>query len=128
MRSLSSITAIAAVVFSALTPLLAAACPDGRQAPACHRIQAQKPHCAMKHDHHADTPALADEGPVMAGSEAPNCPMDCCIPGHPTNAVTVAAGSDLPPLAVVEYRLQFVPIAFVRTGFSSHTDRGPPSA
>jgi hypothetical protein len=128
MRGLSSITAIVAVVFSALTPLLAAACPDVRQAPACHRVQAQKPHCEMMHDHHADPAALPDEIPVMAGSPAPSCPMDCCIPGHPTNAVTVAAASDLPPLVVAEYKLQFVPIAFVRAGFSSHTDRGPPSA
>jgi len=128
MRRFFSITAIAAVVFSALTPLLAAACPDVRQAPACHRVQAQKPHCDMMHDHHADATPSQDEMPAMEGNPATNCPMDCCIPGHPTSAVTVTVASSLPPLAIVEYRLQFVPLVFVRTGFSSHTDRGPPSA
>ena len=81
----------------------------------------------MMHDHHADA-QKQEEIPVMADNPGANCPMDCCIPGHPTNAVNVVVASDLPPLAVIEYRLQFVPLVFVRTGFSSHTDRGPPSA
>jgi hypothetical protein len=128
MRRFLSITAIVAVASSMLSPLLAAVCPHAQQAAACHRVQAQKPHCAMMHHHDADVAVAEDETPAFASSSSPSCPMDCCIPGHPTNAVTVAFASDFPPRAVLEYRVQFVPLAFVRTGFSSHTDRGPPSA
>jgi len=127
MRRFFSITAIAAVFLSALTPLFAAACPHVQQ-PACHRVQAQKPHCEMMHDHSADAALAEEEAPAFASSPSADCPMDCCIPGHPTSAVTVASASDSSPLVVLEYRLQFVPVVFVRTGFSSHTDRGPPSA
>lgn len=128
MRRLLSIVAIVAVVFSALTPLLAAACPHAQQAAACHRMQAKRPHCEMMRQHDADAAVTEDDGLTVSSRAPANCPMDCCVPGHPTSAVTVAVASEFPPLAVVEYRPQLAPVVFIRAGFSSHTDRGPPSA
>src|SRR5262245_35646183 len=108
MRRFLSITAIMAVASSMLSPLLAAVCPHAQQAAACHRVQAQKPHCSMMHHHHdADAAVPDDETPAFASSSSPSCPMDCCVPGHPTNAVTVAFVSNFSPWAVLEYRVQF---------------------
>ena len=127
MRRFFSITAMVAVALSALTPLLAAACPHVQPA-ACHRVQAQKPHCEMMHHHDADAAVVEDEAPAFASNPSADCPMDCCIPGHPKNAITAMARPELPPLAVVERVFYAVPVVFTRHGFSSHTDRGPPTA
>jgi len=134
MRRFLSITTIAALMSSLVSPLLAAACPHSQQTMACHRPPAtqaqQKHHCdMMMHQHHADEAAPAESSaPAVKGVPSPdNCPMDCCAPRHVTNASAIASASSLPPLAVTQQVFQFVPVVFARTGFSSHTDRGPPT-
>jgi hypothetical protein len=131
MRRFFSITTIAVLMSSMVSPLLAAACPHSRQPMACHRTQAaQERHCdMMMHQHHADEAAPAESSaPAVKGVQSPeNCPMDCCAPRHVTSASAMAAASSVPPLAVTQQVFQFVPAVFARTGFSSHTDRGPPT-
>jgi hypothetical protein len=132
MRRFLSITTIAALMFSLVSPLLAAACPHSQQPMACHRLAAtqaqQEHHCDMT-AHQAEEGAPEDSSvPAVKGIQSPeSCPMNCCVAGHPTSAIAIAAGS-LPPLpAVTAQTLRFVPVIFARTGFSSHTDRGPPT-
>jgi hypothetical protein len=134
MRRFFSIATIAALMSSLVSPLSAAACPHSQQAMACHRIQAtqahQTHHCdeMMGHDQ-AGEPAPEDSSTpgFKAGQSRESCPMDCCTPRHVTNATAIGVGRSLPPLAVTQKVFQFVPVVFARTGFSSHTDRGPPT-
>lgn len=129
MRCFFSITTIAALMSSLISPLLAATCSHMQQPVACHRVQAQKPACAMMHHHEAEEPAPGSGAPAFESMQSPErCPMDCCVPGQRTNAIAIAAVSPLPELAVTEQNLHFVPAVFTRTGYSSHTDRGPPAS
>jgi hypothetical protein len=133
MRRFFSITTIATLMFSMVSPLLAAACPHSPQLMACHRppaALAQQHHCdTMMQEHHAEEAAPAESSaPAVKGVQSPeNCLMDCCAPRHVTSASAIAAASSLPPLVVTQQVFQFVPVVFARTGFSSHTDRGPPT-
>jgi hypothetical protein len=133
MRRLVSITAIAALLFSLVSPLLAATCEHGKEMAACHRVQEQKPqkpHCEMMHDHDdANKTPPASDGPAMQGSpSSQSCPMDCCQLGDRANAIALAVRSGLPQPAVTDQIPSIVSVVFSNTGFSSHTDRGPPSA
>jgi hypothetical protein len=134
MRRFLSITAIVALMSSSASPFLASVCHHVGPPLACHRTQQHAAHCpgmamTMTGHHHQDAAAPESELATMQGRETPgSCPMDCCIPGHPKNAITAAARPELPPLAVVERVFYAVPVVFTRHGFSSHTDRGPPTA
>jgi hypothetical protein len=130
MRRFFSITTILAMMSSFASPLLASTCRHVVQPAACHRAQTQKPHCNMMH-HHDDSEAPKPESSttVAAGDPSPaSCPMDCCLPGHPTSAAVIAATPAVPTPAIVLQNLQFVSLVFTSAGFSSHTDRGPPTA
>jgi hypothetical protein len=132
MRRFLSITTIAALISSSASPLLATACHHAGPPLACHRAQQHKAHCsgmAMEGHHHDDAPAPESNSATVQGSESTGtCPMDCCTPGHPKNATTMASVPELPPLAVTERLSLIVPVVFTCHGFSSHTDRGPPAA
>lgn len=137
MRRLVAISAVALLMLSSVSPLLAASCEHGQPMPACHRVQKekeQKPHCEMMHHHDAaddaaEEPAPASGGPQMHGTASQqNCPMDCCQPSGRTNAIALTATPSLPQLAVARQFPSVVSVVFSSTGFSSHTDRGPPSA
>ena len=82
----------------------------------------------MTGHHHEDAASEAELATVQGGESSESCPMDCCIPGHPKNAITAVVAPELPSLAVIERVSYAVPVVFTRHGFSSHTDRGPPSA
>ncbi|HEU4417154.1 MAG TPA: hypothetical protein VFT65_20370 [Candidatus Angelobacter sp.] len=112
-------------MLSMVSPVMAAACTGTGKAVSCHEMAAD--HCDRSmHQLHHHMPAPASSSGLSAGlSDAP-CPMDCCTPGHPQGGSVVAATSTLPPLAVIDPVLHFVPVTFTCAGFSSHTDRGPP--
>jgi hypothetical protein len=131
MRRVFSITTIAALICSAASPLLAAACPHSTPVMACHRTKAQRSHCAMMHHEQAEeADALPNSG--MAGVqsvESPaSCPMECCTSGHPQGIAAAAAMTVSPSLVVLDHSMLRSSIVFTRSGFSSHTDRGPPIA
>jgi hypothetical protein len=78
-----------------------------------------------EHHHHAEaTPATQS---LSAGQSDEKCPMDCCTPGHRQSGSAAHSNSLLPPLAVSDQNVHVVPVHFISAGFSSHTDRGPPS-
>src|ERR1700686_2274699 len=129
MRCFLSITVVATLLSSMLSPLMAAACTGTGKAASCHMV-ATAPHCdrPMHQHHHLDAaPAEAKSALSLADNDA-KCPMDCCTPGHPRNGAAVSANSFLPPLAMSDRKFQFASVTFTIAGFSSHTDRGPPLA
>jgi hypothetical protein len=136
MRRLVSITAIVALMSTLVSPLLAATCEHGTQAVVCHRVHGQKPqkpHCeGMKHEDATDeemAPSPSSSGPVaQAAPSSQDCPMDCCTVGTRTNAVALSVIPSLPKPIAADRNASIVQVVFSRSGFSSHTDRGPPSA
>jgi hypothetical protein len=133
MRRLVSITAIVSLMSSLVSPLLAATCEHGRQMARCHQVQEQKPqnpHCEMMHHHDAaeESAPPTNNSAVTGELSSQNCPMDCCRVGDRSNAVALAASPSLPQPTVNDQSSSMIRVVFTRTGFSSHTDRGPPSA
>jgi hypothetical protein len=139
MRRLVALSAVAALMLSLNSPLLAASCEHGKTMPACHRVReqnSQKPHCETMHHHDSagETDAAEESTPasnhpvIQSAPSSQNCPMNCCQLGDRTNAVALAITPSLPQPAVVELTPSIVSVVFTSTGFSSHTDRGPPTA
>src|SRR5262249_40779290 len=113
---------------SLASPLLASACAHSAQRAVCHGVPAEKPHCEMAHHGHAAATASRVQQAMSAVDQQPShCPMGCCLPGHRQGTAVVAGVSYLPLPALTTEALHFVAPVFVSTGFSSHTDRGPPS-
>jgi hypothetical protein len=138
MRQFWSITAVVAQIAFLLSPAwsqdMSPLCCQKAAVAACHRTEghAHSPAKAKKASHHCAEAAKA-EAPVTAGEvltagHSHPCPMDCCTQGNPQSVNAVTAFSQVPPLAVIDAELHFVPVIFISAGFSSHTDRGPPQA
>jgi len=94
---------------------------------SCHA--GEMPHCdrPMHEHHHHDAAPAESKASLSAVEDNAKCPMDCCAPGHGQNQAKVAVVSALPLPVVSGHNPGYTSIKFVRTGFSSHTDRGPPS-
>jgi hypothetical protein len=129
MRRFLSITIMAGLISSMLSPLMAAACTGTGKAASCHMV-ATAPSCdrPMHQHHHPGAAPAESRSSLSVADDDAKCPMDCCTPGHPRSGAIVSANSFLPPLAVSDQNFHFVPITFTIAGFSSHTDRGPPLA
>jgi hypothetical protein len=125
MRRVFSIATVAALLFSLMSPMMAA-CTGTGKAVSCHAAEAT--HCdrAMHHHHEAAEPE--SNAGLFAVDNPARCPMDCCMPGHPQSGTVRAAAPILPPLAVSDRTPHVVQVAFISAGFSSHSDRGPPAA
>jgi len=127
MRRFLSITVVAALFSSMLSPLMAACTGTGKTV-SCHAVAVTADHCdrPMHQHHHHGAAAPESKTAFSAGDDQAKCPMECCMAGHLTNSAVVSANSFLPPLAVTDREIHFVPVTFTIAGFSSHTDRGPP--
>jgi hypothetical protein len=132
MRQFFSITAIMALMSPLVSPLVALSCPHGKQLTACHRVQKQQlaQHCgSMAHEDPMERKDLGSEAPaIKAAVSQENCPMDCCVPGYVTNAAVVVIESPLPEMVVTDHAYGVTSVVFTSSGFSSHTDRGPPNS
>lgn len=124
MRRILAITSIAALILSMAAPVWATACTAMDKVQMCHRTVAQH--------HHCDTMMEPQDETVVPQSEAAfkdlpgKCPMQCCMQAQAGNGTVLPAAVLLFTLLVSEYRIDFPGITFTSTGFSSHTDRGPP--
>lgn len=131
--SISTVLALTASLFAPMsTASMMAGHPLGCPRMAVHRAEDHKAH-AMMHGHHCSMPEMQESLPASTdgdgiSSRAEGCPMDCCVQRSLPNSTAIASFSLIPPLAVTEAEIQFVPVTFTSTGFSSHTDRGPPAA
>lgn len=92
----------------------------------CHRSSGVMHHCEGMED----TEALTEDDSanhISAVDPMSKCPMNCCSQfGSSGNALVAVDRSEF--VAVdAEYSRQPVSVVFTSNGFSSHTDRGPPS-
>jgi len=128
MRRFFSIATVLALLSSMTSPLLAAACTGTGKAVSCHG--GAMPHCdrPMHHHHHGDDAAPEPISTLSAGESDASCPMDCCTPGHPQTGAPATTSTNFSPLVLSDLNVHFVPVTFTSAGFSSHTDRGPPTA
>jgi hypothetical protein len=79
----------------------------------------------MEHHHHADSDS--ESSAIAAVQQDQKCPMSCCIQASSTAARPANASANSTPLLVSQAFTLFESQVFVAAGFSSHTDRGPPS-
>ncbi len=129
MRRLISISTAVALIFSLVSPLLAQTCMKSGEHASCHRVTQATPHhhCdGMPGHHHEDEMVAPDQGDYMSGV-ASNCPMNCCLAAQAGKQVAVVNHIVAAPQLVFSAKLQLTSVVFAATGFSSHTDRGPPS-
>lgn len=129
MRRLISISTAVALIFSLVSPLLAQTCMKSGEHASCHRGSqaASHHHCdGMPGHHHEDEMAAPDQSDSVSGAAA-NCPMNCCLAAQTGKQVAVVNHVVVTPQLAFSATLQVPTVVFVAAGFSSHTDRGPPS-
>ena len=103
----------------------------------CHREAANDPvsRKAMP-AHHCDSMVMEDEQSAAPDSDSETfvkagsreCPMQCCAQAQAGTNSAVASTTLINGLISSEDPLYVPAVAFSTPGFSSHTDRGPPSA
>lgn len=127
MRRFLAITAMAALILSTGLPVWASTCHvmDRGKTPVCHRTAAHQ-------HHHCETMAeqqeqAAADPEFMVKSSPEKCPMRCCTQAQSGHGPAVLLVSFVPELPVCDLRSDVPTIIFAHNGFSSHTDRGPPS-
>lgn len=122
MRQFSSITAIVALISALLTPQFSMECCVGGGRQVCHRA-------AERHCDHMDQ-VQSDEQPstnISARTVPSKCPMTCCLSVAPNAGTTVVLIAINLPQVITQVAVGSN-LVFISSGFSSHTDRGPPLA
>jgi hypothetical protein len=135
MRRLISISAVLALIVSVGSPALVSAYVAGKAPMACHRAILHEDGQGMKHQHCNEMEGMdmavasPEEGDgAVIGALAAKCPMECCTLAGTTGQASPASPLILAAQVVVERNIPAVKVVFSRNGFSSHTDRGPPTA
>ena len=134
MRRILSISTVMMLLYSAALPSVMSAMMRTDAPMACHRPTLGTA-AVVSHCHDMADMAAADamepapaNGAVMTVAAEQKCPMDCCTMLGTAQQAIASSQQSLPAPAVMERGVSTAGIVFVRTGFSSHTDRGPPSA
>lgn len=120
MRPFCSITATLSLILAAVVSQWAMPCCQASRQKICHR--AAEHHCGHMHE------VESDEQPdtyISAAAVPVKCPMTCCFSVVP-NAATSEALVTIHLQTGSDAAVQVSYIAFSTSGFSSHTDRGPP--
>jgi len=132
MRRFCSILALIVVLCPIASPLWASASVAG--AMSCHRKPLHRagatPAKTAHHCHAMANMAASDnesEPTLNTSGSSQKCPMNCCVQATPTTVAALPAASLFPPLHVIETSFHGLAVTFSNVGFSSHTDRGPPS-
>ena len=123
-----------ALMISWAPPYVMAAAMAKDASMACHRPALAATPVAHHHCH--DMADMGDqestagvEGVGAAMSATPEkCPMQCCTAMRSANQAFPVAPGPITGMPVIEVTIPVVKIVFIRSGFSSHTDRGPPIA
>lgn len=137
MRRIYSILALLAIVYPVASPLWANAM-EPQHAAMCHRMAMGSASASSQPSHHChdmssqdmsgeDDSAQNSSTPSFSANSSEECPMNCCVQSVPPTVAALPASSSLPLLVATEASRHVVPVAFTSVGFSSHTDRGPPS-
>jgi len=128
MRRLFSISAIIAVLASLAPTHMLMSCHANAARTVCHRTG------TAAHTHHCEAmqeeAASAEESwsNLDALNVPSTCPMNCCFQLGSGNGTAIAAAQVDFQFPAVEYSFLSAQVVFAHSGFSSHTDRGPPAA
>lgn len=127
-----SILALLAILYPVASPLWASAMEPQHSA-MCHRMAMGVAKTSSQPSHHChdmtgndDSTQNSSTRSFSAGSPE-QCPMNCCVQSVPRTVAALPAVSSLPVLVHTKASAHVVPVTFTSAGFSSHTDRGPPS-
>ena len=135
MQRIYSIVALLAILFPVASPLWASAetMPYGA---SCHRMPMEAAATATPaHEHHchgmtaeqAKAPGEENGPAIAATGSSEQCTMNFFLQSAPPTAAALNTAPALPLLHTTDFKVHSVAIIFSRPGFSSHTDRGPPS-
>ena len=130
MQRMCSILALVAALCPIGSPLWAAA-TGASSAMICHRMPMQS-ETHSRHAHHCHMAGMmvseTETSPTIASSAlSEKCPMNCCMQAAPPTVAALPPASFLPQPHVMQHSVVVVAVTFACPGFSSHTDRGPPS-
>ncbi|HXB20598.1 MAG TPA: hypothetical protein VNV88_04405, partial [Candidatus Solibacter sp.] len=123
-RRLLSISLIAALCWSMALPAWASSCMQGKGAEMCHRTK-HAHNCGMMM-HHTDEDARSGAG-ISVVQQHEKCPMNCCMQTSSATARPIPLATSSVPFLLRQAFTDFESQVFTATGFSSHTDRGPPT-
>jgi hypothetical protein len=135
MHRLLSISAVLAVIISAGAPDVVFAYAAPNMPMMCHlSVLHDSGSEGMTHQHchnmegTESSPDWQHGSSAVIGLAGAKCPMECCtLAGPAGHAATVS--TEIPAVPIVMRGSASVSkVAFSRNGFSSHTDRGPPTA
>src|SRR5437016_1459498 len=129
MRRLISISTALALLMSLASPLLAEACMRNASRASCHRVSqavAHHGHCDGMPPRHDEDMSAPDQGNSINSVESA-CPMSCCLAAQAGKHAAAVHNIAIGPQLAVAAQQQPATVVFVATGFSSHSDRGPPS-
>jgi hypothetical protein len=131
MHRVISITTMAALAATLVLPAMPKSHAGSGTRMVCHRAPVTHTHqCAeMQTMGDAQQEDVPPQTPFYSSNEAGSCPMDCCC----CVQANFGKNAALAPLPTSQARVKEQgrvlarSIVFRSRGFSSHTDRGPPS-
>ena len=120
LRRLWSISLVIAMCWPLVLPAWATSCTHSSGRQVCHRAQHTHDVGMMNHDKQAG-------GSMSAAEQTEKCPMSCCTRIGSSAAQAVPLASSVNPVFLQLSFARFESQVFIAIGFSSHTDRGPPT-
>jgi hypothetical protein len=132
MQRLASITAMASLVSAMLLPAMPKLCMGPGMSMAEHRDGMHQHHCEEMQEQAGQTDQTEADASLFSvnKSDSPQkCPMNCCAcrKAGVNQEAAIVPEAALSTETVAQERVFVQDIAFSNNGFSSHTDRGPPS-
>ncbi|HLY98577.1 MAG TPA: hypothetical protein VKT33_05875 [Candidatus Angelobacter sp.] len=135
MMRFTSITTIAAMICSLVAPVVPGSCLDAGKSPSCHHAMAEHrggSHKYACHEHQAQEgdPATAPPSSpsIQKTASQQECPMSCCCcaPASAGGKFMLASDAGFVVAIASSGLVATRNVVLERSGFSSHTDRGPP--
>ncbi len=132
MQRLASITAMASLVSAMLLPVVPKLCMGPGMSVAEHRDGMHEHHCEEMQEQTSQTDQPEADASLFSvnRSDSPQrCPMNCCAcrKASVSQEAAIVPEASLSGETVLQGRVFVQGIVFSNNGFSSHTDRGPPS-
>ena len=128
VRRICSISIIVALLCTLLPGQAPQGCHRSSAPKMCPRTASMAHHCETMQEQDQEQEPEGDASNITAFEREQKCPMNCCLQWKSGNlAANLVRQIDSVELSI-EYRSDFLQPVFARTGFSSHTDRGPPLA
>ena len=124
VRRFLSISLIVPLCWPMALPVWASSCMQSKGAQVCHRAK-HTHECGMMM--HETDEAKSSGARISAVEQDEKCPMTCCMQTSSATARPVPVAASSAPLLLHQAFVSFESQVFTATGFSSHSDRGPPA-